>query len=374
MSRQRGNGEGNIRRRTDGRWEGRVSLPNGKRKSYFGRTREEVAAKLVEGLKAAKDNLPVPSERITVGAFLAEWLAGVRSTVRPHTAVRYEQSIRLHVLPRIGRLPLARLEPKHLQALYAACLADGLAPATVRMVHAVVGRALGDAVRWGNVTRNVALLVTPPRVKHAEIRPLTAEQAQQLLEAARGTRWEAFYVLAVTTGMREGELLGLCWSDVNLDSGELSVRHTLRRMPGVGLQLLEPKTDHSRRRVRLSATAVLALRKHRAGQAAERLRRGPAWEDQGLVFPAESGRPMDAGNLTRWSFWPLLTKAGLPRIRVHDLRHTAATLLLSKGVNPKVVSELLGHSKVGITLDVYSHVVPDMQERAAEAMDAILGR
>jgi integrase len=208
-------------------------------------------------------------------------------------------------------------------------------------------------------------------VKRYEVVSLSPAQTRTFLEAAQGDRFESLYVLALTTGMRLGELLGLRWQDVDLAAHMLQVRHTLLRLRD-GLQLTEPKTARSRRRVALGASAVDSLRLHRSRQAAARLRLGQVWEDNDLVFANEIGKPVEAGNLLRRSFWPLLAKAELPRIRFHDLRHTAATLLLQQGVHPKVVSELLGHSSIGLTLDTYSHVLPDMQQQAVAAMDRLL--
>lgn len=213
----------------------------------------------------------------------------------------------------------------------------------------------------------------PPRKERVEFRTLDPEEARRLLDTARGDRFEALYVLALTTGLREGELLGLHWKDVDLDRGRLQVVATMQRdRINKGFTFSEPKTDRSRRPVILTATAIAALRRHRVAQAEERLRAGPLWEDDGLVFANTVGKPVEAGNVLRRSFWPLLEKAGLPHIRFHDLRHSAATLLMSKGVHPKVVSEMLGHSKISITLDLYSHTVPAMHQEAAEAMDAIM--
>jgi integrase len=223
------------------------------------------------------------------------------------------------------------------------------------------------------VARNVAVLVSPPRVPRYEISPLSPAQARALLEAATGERFDALYVLALTTGMRLGELLGLRWRAVDLDGGMLQVHYTLLRLTD-GLQLREPKTPQSRRRIALTATAIAALRQHRSRQAAQRLRLGSVWDDRDLVFPNEIGQPIEQSNLLRRSFWPLLEKAGLPRMRFHDLRHTCATLLLRQGVHVKVVSELLGHSSIKITLDIYSHVLPDMQQQAVSAMDTLLAR
>jgi len=371
MPKRRANHEGTIYKRQDGRWVASVTLPGGKRKSFYGQTRQEVAQKLTGGLKSVQDGMPLPSEQLKVGRYLQEWLETIRPTIRPSSWCRYEELLRLHILPALGTLPLARLEPRHVQRLYATCLSQGRAPGTVRTIHAVLHRAVKDAVRWGTVARNVVTLVSPPQVKRHEITPLSAAQARILLEVAQGDRFEALYVLALTTGMRLGELLGLQWQDVDLPDGRLQVCHTLTRTPDGG-RLTEPKTARSRRRIALTASAVDALRQHRARQAAERLRLGAVWDDHALVFPNEIGKPMVAVNLMRRSFWPLIDKAGLPRIRFHDLRHTAATLLLQRGVHPKVVSELLGHSSIGMTLDTYSHVIPDMQQQAVAAMDTLL--
>jgi integrase len=193
------------------------------------------------------------------------------------------------------------------------------------------------------------------------------------LSTVTGDRLEALYVLALTTGMRQGELLALRWRDVDLDASTLQVRGSLQRTPA-GLGIHEPKTTRSRRRVTLSMPAVEALRQHRARQLAERLALGPEWDDQDLVFANTLGRPIEATNLIRSSFKPLLTRAGLPRIRFHDLPHTCASLLFAKNVHPKVVQELLGHATISITLDLYSHMLPDMQRDAAKAMEAVIVR
>jgi integrase len=201
---------------------------------------------------------------------------------------------------------------------------------------------------------------------------LSPEQARILLEAAAGARLEALYVLAINTGMRQGELLALRWTDVDLNAGALHVRATLQRTRE-GFVFTEPKTTSSRRQVALTRAAVEALRSHHTRQAEERLHVGAAWEDDDLVFANEVGQPLDATAVLRRSFYPLLERSNLPRIRFHDLRHTAATLLLGQGVHPKIVSEMLGHSQIAITLDLYSHVTPTMQRQAVEALEIALG-
>lgn len=222
------------------------------------------------------------------------------------------------------------------------------------------------------MVRNVAELVDPPRPTRHEMAVFSPEQARAFLAAAADNRLEALYVLAITTGMRQGELLGLRWRDVDLGDGYLQVKATMQRTKGKGIGLAHPKMAGSRRRIALTGMAVAALKHHRTEQKEERLKTGSTWEDQDLVFCNGHGRPIEQSNLTRRSFKPLLRKVSLPEIRFHDLRHTAATIYLRKRVPPKVVSEMLGHSQVGITLNIYSHVLPDMQREATEAMESAL--
>jgi integrase len=371
MSGRRANNEGSIYKRRDGRWVASISLDHGRRKYLYGKTRQEVGRKLTAVLKARQDGLPVLGERQTVAQYLEGWLESARPSLRPRTFSRYEQYLRLHAIPEIGRLSLAKLGPQHLQRLYASRLEAGLSPTSVAHLHAVLHRALEQAARWGLVARNVASLVTRPRITRQEMTTLSPEQARAFLEAAQEDRLGALYVLALTTGMRQGELLALRWRDVDLQAGTLQVRATLQRT-GNGFSFAEPKTARSRRQVALTGIAIAALRRHRTAQAEERLQLGAVWEDNDVVFANEVGRPVEATNLIRRSFHPLLERADLPRIRFHDLRHTAATLMLGRAVHPKVVAEMLGHSQIAVTLDLYSHVTPTMQRQATEALDAVL--
>lgn len=381
MGKGRANGEGSIDWvESKQRYRARVSLPDGTRKAVYGKTRAEVGAKLTELLKAAKDHLPVPSEVLTVSAYLSEWLATHGSTIRPSTAERYRGMVDLHVKPGIGRIRLARLEVRDLDRLFANMLASKLAPATVRQARAIVGRALRDAERKGLVARNVARLTTSVKVERQEMRCFDAEQARRFVAAAEGERLGALLILTVCHGLRQGEVLGLRWEDVDLVVGTVTVRNQLQAIPKRGDEprrwvLVPPKTQQSRRIVPLSSVAWDALRRHRAAQAEERMERGPAWDPSwNLVFANEVGRPIDHGNLQRRVFLPVLERAGLPVIRFHDLRHTAATLQLESGQSPHVVSGALGHNNVSTTMNVYAHVTQGQRADLARAVDGIFGR
>ncbi|MGH2363199.1 MAG: tyrosine-type recombinase/integrase [Chloroflexota bacterium] len=357
-------------KQADGRWVGAVVLADGKRRRFYGKRKADVEDRLNRALERQRGGLPVVSASGTVATFLNEWLAAVKPSIRANTFERYEQYVRLHAIPVLGKLALANLQPQHVQQLYSSRLEAGASPTTVAHLHAVLHRAFGQAAKWSLIPRNVAEVVDRPRIARREMATLNAPQVRKLLATAKGDDLEALYTLAVTTGMRQGEVLALRWRDVDLDGARLQVVASLQRTRE-GSRFTEPKTSHSRRRIALAPKVVTALRTHRTRQTTNRLA-AKRWEDNDLVFPNDVGRPILPGNLLRRSFWPLLEKAGLPRIRFHDLRHTAATLLLAAGTHPKVAQEMLGHSTVGMTLDLYSHAAPDMQETAVRAMEAVL--
>ena len=299
--------------------------------------------------------------------YLERWLRECkRSTVRPSTWFQYAGMMRNHVSPRIGGVRLQSLRPAHVQRLLSGMEGAGASPRLRQLVRTVLRAALEHAVRLGEIPRNPADLVDAPRVPRKEMRWLDGEQAVRLLDEARGDRLEALYVLAVSTGLRQGELLGLRWGDVDLQGGWLAVQRQLSDLRGK-LELTEPKTSRSRRTVALPKVAAEALRRHKG-------RLGAVPHPTALVFTDARGGPIRRQNLLRRSFRPLLARAGLPRIRFHDLRHTAATLLLGQGVHVKVVQEQLGHSQISVTLDTYSHVLAPMRRDAASRMDEVLGR
>ena len=346
-----------------------------KRKTVYGRTRAEVAKKLNRALADSEDGHIFNDEGLRVGEYLESWLeSSVRGNVSPRTYTNYRLQVRRPLAPALGRIKLKDLTPFKVQGLYRSKLDSGLSNASVRYTHAVLHRALKQAVKWSLVPRNVAEAVDAPRVRREEITPLSHTQSRAFLTAAGGDRFEALYVIALTCGLRQGELLGLKWSDVDLGAKTLRVnRQVQRQRDGDGLVFAEPK-NASRRTVPLTATAVEALRRHGKRQAEERIRVGSLYEDAGLLFASETGTPLDAQNVVNRSFKPLLKRAGLPSIRFHDLRHTCATLLLAKGVHPKLVRSLLGHASIGITMDLYSHWAPAMGDQVAAAMEDVLQR
>lgn len=379
QQRQRGHNEGTITRRQDGTWEAKVSLgyqigtdgkPKRVRKSFYGKTRKDVSTKLTKALEDHRQGLPVAVERQTVGQFLDRWLADVvKPSVRPKTYHSYAQLVRLHLIPALGHHQLATLAPQHVQRMMNDKLAAGLSPRTVQYLRAVLRRALGQALKWGLVARNVVTLTEPPRSVHHEMKFLVPTQARALLDAARGDRLEALYAVALALGLRQGESLGLRWSDVDFDAGTLTVRAALQRIDGT-LRLVEPKTETSRRTLSLPSTVATALKAHRDRQAFEQAAFGARWVDTGLIFTTPKGTGIDGRNLTR-RFKALLQVAGLPDMRWHDLRHSCASLLLAQRVPYRVVMETLGHSQISLTMR-YSHLVPELRREAADSMERVL--
>lgn len=373
MTKRRGHGEGSIKQRADGLWEARVSLEAGKRRSLYGKTRKEAQDKLRAALRDLDAGIDLSADRQSVSQFLDKWLAAsVKPSVKVRTYEGYESIMRVRVAPRIGKKQLAKLTPLDLQSLYTDLADLGLSARSIGNTHRVLHRALGQAVKWNLLGRNPCDGATAPRPQRTEMKVLSPEQVRAFLSATAEHPAHALYSLAVTSGMRAGELLGLQWGDVDLDARKLTVQRALQQQRNAGLVFVTPKTAKSRRMIILSQRAVDALRVHRDRQTFHRKQVGAEWRDLDLVFPGPFGGPTDP-SWSRQVFYAALEKAGMPRVRFHDLRHTAATLALMQGVHPKVVSDMLGHGTVGLTLDTYSHLLPAMHQQAAAAMDAILG-
>ena len=368
---RRGNGEGTIVRRQDCRWAAAVSLPSGGRKWIYGRTRKDVADRMAKVLSELQRGMLPPPENLTVGDLLKQWLEeGAHASVRSSTYRSYADIVKLHLEPELGRVRLVKLQPSHVERLLKRKLDSGLSPRRVEYIRAVLRRALNRALRWGLVGRNVATLVDAPRVVRPEVQPFTQAEVKAFLRAIRGDRLEALYVLALSAGLRQGELLGLRWQDVDTKGATLTVRRSLQRVNG-RFEFVEPKSARSRRTVALPKSAAEALEHHEWRQGQERRAAGRRWENHDLVFASALGRPLDGTNMTH-RFQKLLADAKLPRRRFHDLRHSCATLLLAQGVPARVVMEILGHSQISVTMNTYSHVLPEVQREAADRMDSAL--
>jgi integrase len=376
LSKKRGNGEGSIHRRKGGGWCAQYTVYTAKgrkRKTLYGKTRLEVAAKLAKALSDREGGITFDADNLRLGDYLQRWLEdSKKGSVKRVTYEGYARQVRNHLVPTLGRIKLRALTPAHLRGLYREKTETGLSARTVGYIHTTIHNALEQAVKDGLVPRNVADVVKPPQLCKEEIQPLTPAQTKSFLEAVGGHRFEALYVLAVTAGPRQGELLGLKWEDIALDRKLLQVKRTLSGTKGGEPVFSNPKSAKGRRSVKLTARAVEALRRHRERQLEEREEVAGLWQNHGLVFPTRIGTPMSRHNLVARSFKPLLKRAGLPEIRFHDLRHTCATLMLAVGANPKVAQETLGHANVTITLDTYSHLLPNMQNEVAEKVNELL--
>ncbi|MFD5098099.1 tyrosine-type recombinase/integrase [Streptomyces albidochromogenes] len=400
-SRTRANGDGTVYQRKDGRWEaaGYVLAPGNTRKRVrvYGTTRKDAMTKLTEKIAASNRGLPIAAADSTVSAYLTYWLDGVAvHHIRENTHTRYAASIRLHLNPGIGAKKLARLTTRDVRtfldglrttcqccaqdrdSVRRSCCAIGqccgkrLSPLTVTYVHAVLKSALEHAVREDELPRNVARNVKTTTPRPRRFQPLTATEARRLLHAANSDRLHALYELALRTGLRKGELLGLHWEDLDLDGGTATIHRSLQRTRSQGLTVLHTKTLASERRIALPTECLNSLKTHQERQQEERQTAGTSWTDYGLVFTTPKGKPLDPTNLTR-RFRRLLHGAELRTIRFHDLRHSTATLLLEQGVDLVVIKELLGHAHIGVTAGVYAHVRLRLQRQAIETLGSILG-
>ncbi|MBI3910324.1 MAG: site-specific integrase [Armatimonadetes bacterium] len=379
--------KGSMKERSPGSWTLWIELPRDpvthrrKQKTLTVKgTKRQAQAELNRVLAEVQNGGFVNPSRLTTGAFLVRWLEDyARVNVAGRTFERYSEIIRAHLIPALGSIPLSKLQPLHIQACHARALQKGrlhgkggLSPTTVVLHHRILREALQQAVKWQLLPRNVCDSVEPPQRARVEMRALNEAETVQLFLHARGSRMFAPIVLAVASGVRRGELLALRWSDVDLQAGRLTVCRSLEATKA-GLAFKPPKTQKGRRLPPLPAFAVRALGEHRRTQSDERRLFGKDYCDSDLVFALPDGQPIHPDHFSKWFVSLVRGVAGFPRVRLHDLRHTCATLLLRQGVHPKIVSERLGHATVAITLDTYSHVLPGMQEDAVRRMDAALG-
>ena len=371
---RRGNGDGTIYERPNGTYAATFTIEGGKRKTLYAKTYKEAQEKLRKALYDQQQGTLITAPQQTVAQFLTDWLENTqKQSVRPRTYERYEEIVRLHIIPVLGRHKLQSLSAQQVQGFYTRKSKEGFSALTVISFHNLLHKALDMAVKWNLVARNVCKAVTPPRRQRFEVTSLTLEQIQKLFIVVEGHRLEALFKLALATGMRRGEILGLKWQDIDFAKGTLQIRRVLSRipskMPGKGYTEAEPKTQQSRRTIIIASVALTALKEHRLRQLAEKEKAGSHWQEHDYVFCTPLGTHLNPTRDALDLLKTFLKKAELPDIRFHDLRHSAATLLLSLEVHPKVVQEILGHSQISMTLDIYSHVMPSMHQDAMNKLN-----
>ncbi|MCE5252891.1 MAG: site-specific integrase [Actinomycetia bacterium] len=397
--RKRGNNEGSIYQRSDGRWAGAVTLEDGRRKSFYGKTRSEVAGKVNRALTELQQGITPADDRLTVRQYMAVWLEGRKDSLRYATYRDYESRIRLYIDPSLGSVRLSKLTPEQVERMLAKMQEAGLSPRTRQYVHAVLRAALQTAVKRGRIPRNVAMLIDGPSVKREPVKPLTVEEAKTFLAAATEERLLGpLYTVTLGLGLRKGETLGLRWQDVDLEERRLWVRHALQRQKGKGLVLVEPKSRTSRRPLALPPFVVEAFKEQRRRQVEQRLASGPHWQDQDFVFTMPDGRPV-SGDYINAKFPKFLKRSftrcplcgegqvhdghcekcggaaivQVPAITFHGLRHSCASLLFAQGCSLRLVMEILGHSQIALTANTYTHLLPEADREAATAMESVLG-
>lgn len=370
---RRTRGEGSVYQTADGSWRAALIVINPttgtqRRHAVRGRTRKAAVDKL-EALRIARSSGTVPNGE-TTGAYLTAWINRATPRLRPSTVRGYRQLITGYLVPALGAAPLTGLLPSHVETMTSDMIGRGLSPTTARYARTVLRRALADAMRDGLITRNAAALARPPRLERHEMHTLSAGQVRTLLDVSADDPFGPLFTVAVTTGARLGELLGLEWGDVTADA--VTIQRALARAADGGWELAEPKTARSRRTVNLPRRAVDALAVERDRQATRRATAGSAWQDRDrLIFTDAVGRPLSATAVSH-AFRRIADGLGYTEVHLHSLRHTAATLALGAGVGLKTVSDMLGHSGIAITADVYSHVTGDMRREAADALDRAL--
>ena len=307
----------------------------------------------------------------TLEEFMEEWLEASKIRLKPGSIYDYAGYMRRHIIPALGKIKLSDLKPGHIQAFYSQKQKEGASRSTLKNIHSTLHRALNQAAKWGYILSNPANVVDKPKTQHTEKKTWDETEVISFLSSIEGSLYHGLFYLAVITGLRKGELLGLKWQDLDWTSGELHIQRQLRYINGRGLKLQDLKTAASRRVVVLGKNTIEMLRNHNILQNNARIFSGEKWTESELIFTSDLGTPLHPDTTYR-VFKRLLRAAGLPDIRFHDLRHTAATLMLKQGIHPKVVQERLGHADIAMTLNTYSHVIPSMQKEAAEKMDELL--
>ena len=370
---RRGHNEGTIYYVPErDRWIVEISVAPGQRKKFYCKTKPEAVKKKNEVLRELEKGTLASGPQRKLKDYLEDWIENVhKNNIRISTYVKYKKLIR-YIIAELGEIWLQKLTPEQVQRFYTKKLKDGLSSKTVHEIHGVLHLALKHAVRWNYVSRNVCDLLDAPRVVSRKGTPLTLEQAKKLLEGIEGHRLEEVIMMAIITGMRKGEIIALRWADVDFERRLLRVLYTVDYIPGYGYVENEPKTQAGKRTIDLPEFFIDMLKAHRVKQEERRIKVGEAWEGRDLVFPDLTGGYLNPIHVLRM-FKKILERAELPHMHFHDLRHSAATILISMGINPKVIQELLGHSDISITLGIYGHLFPSMQKDIVDKWQGVFG-
>ena len=371
MANKRGNNEGTIYKRSNGTYRAQISL-DGERLSFPGQTYKACQDWIRNMRDQVDDGMTYKGAKTTLEEHLGEWLTMKSTTARSKTDRQYRQIARDYILPQLGSKQLQNLRPDRIQRMYNQHIESGASPGTVQLVHSVLRGCLYHAVKQGLIGQSPTKAVIPPKPRLTEKQVLDENQLQVMLIAAQENQpaYLPLYQLAITTGMRQGELLGLTWDDLDWNKGSLKINRQLQRITGEGLCLTPPKTNAGRRTIKIGIATLSMLKEHQKSQFKNMACRDPVWQDKNFIFAEANGAPIAPRKILK-AFKRILAAAGLPDIRFHDLRHTAATHMLANGIDLVTVSRRLGHTQASTTLNTYAHAVPGTQEKAAAIMDEI---
>lgn len=370
MAKKRANNEGTIYKRSNGTWRAQITL-DGERLNFSADTQRECQQWLRKKLNHIAGGLTYDATITTLGEFLADWLTYKETTLKSSTYYQYNHVVESYIIPYLGQIKLMDLKPVQIQALYNRLIKDDVGIPTIQKVHTVFHSALSYACKIDLITRNPASVIDPPKTPNKEMKILDQSQISQLLITVDNHRWKALYYLAIRTGMRQSEILGLMWTDIDWGKQTLNVERQLKRPKGNEVNFTTLKTNHGKRNIALGHRMVAILREHYKRQHALQKKAGKNWPEHGLIFTTSVGTPIHQRNLLR-DFKNQLEKAGLPEIRFHDLRHTAASVMLNHNFAVIKVSRMLGHARPSITLDIYGHLLPSMQSADANLMDDLV--
>lgn len=366
---RRGKNEGSIYKRKNGSWRAQVSI-DGKRLSHNGKTRSECNEWLRNTQNLIDGGMTYSKSEFTLGEFLKEWITVKKNSLRPKPARQYERILERDIIPNLGKTKLYKLNLRQINNLYVRFTNDGRGTRTIRLIHSVLHSALEHALRTGLITKNPSYGAILPRKKYREMKIFNEEQVSTFLIAANTSRFRLLYKLALATGMRQSELLGLKWEDIDWIKGTIKIQRQAQQVNGKGIVFLEPKTRAGIRKILLGKSILEELQRHKKEQDVFKKTQAANWQENNLVFSTSNGTPFSQKNLVR-DYYKIREKSNLPKIRFHDLRHTAASLMINRGIPIVVVSKILGHSKPGVTLNIYAHCVSDLQYEAAKVMEEI---